>query len=163
VLKITLWGVFHPSDPTKQRIAQTSAEIHKQYKQSRPRLNDRQRKQLERDFELDQRAARAREAEKRRKAANKKREEREAEEATAKKQIRVGLVTQLIGYSHTQAQLKNGMETFLGVKKRKEEKREKEIDLTKKMEAIAENIEKEPWDDDDMAIYVLEPEISSGE
>jgi hypothetical protein len=152
--------------PTPQRIAQTSTELKKQYKQNGPRLNERQQKQLERDFELDQRAARAREAEERRKGAKKKRDEREAKEARARKQIGVGLATQLIGYSHTQAQLKNGMEAFLGVKKRKEEeKRKKEMELTKKMEAIAENIEKEPWDDDDddMALDLPEPNKSSGD
>jgi hypothetical protein len=152
--------------PTPQRIAQTSTELKKQYKQSGPRLHERQQKQLERDFELDQRAARAREAEERRKGAKKKREEREAKEARARKQIGVGLATQLIGYSHTQAQLKNGMEAFLGVKRRKEEeKRRKEMELTKKMEAIVANMEKEPWDDDDddMVLDLPEPNKSSEE
>jgi hypothetical protein len=154
--------------PTPQRIAQTSTELKKQYKQSGPRLNERQQKQLERDFELDQRAVRAREAEERRKGAKKKREEREAKEARARKQIGVGLATQLIGYSHTQAQLKNGMEAFLGVKKRnEEEKRKKEMELTKKMEAIVANMEKEPWDDDDddddMVLNLPEPNKSSEE
>jgi hypothetical protein len=157
----------HPTmAPTPQRIAQTSTELKKQYKQSGPRLNERQQKQLERDFELDQRAARAREAEERRKGAKKKREEMEAKEARARKQIGVGLATQLIGYSHTQAQLKNGMEAFLGVKKRKEEeKRKKEMELTKKMEAIVANMEKEPWDDDDddMVLDLPEPNKSSEE
>ncbi|KAG9187927.1 hypothetical protein G6011_05798 [Alternaria panax] len=93
--------------PTPKRIAQTSTELKKQYKQSRPRLNERQRKQLERDFEIDQRAARAREGEERRQAAKTRREEGEAKEARARKQIGVGLATQLIGYSHAQDQLKN--------------------------------------------------------
>ncbi|KAE8848782.1 hypothetical protein HRS9122_02798 [Pyrenophora teres f. teres] len=135
--------------PTPYRIAQTSTELKKQHRKNGPRLNERQQKQLERDFELDQRAARAREAEERRKAAKKKSEEKEVKEAAARKQMGVGLATQLIGYSRTQAQLKNGMEAFLGLKKRKEEeKRKKEEELTKKLEAIAEDIEKEPWDDD---------------
>ncbi|CAG5179648.1 uncharacterized protein ALTATR162_LOCUS9391 [Alternaria atra] len=93
--------------PIPKRIAQTSTELKKQYKQSRPPLNERQRKQLELDFELDQRAACAREAEERSQAAKKKREEGEAKEARARKQIGVGLATQLIGYSHPQEQLKN--------------------------------------------------------
>lgn len=136
--------------PTPHRIAQTSTELKKQHKKHGPRLNERQQKQLERDFELEQRATRAREAEERRKAAKKKREEREAKEAKARQQIGVGLATQLVGYSHTQAQLKNGMEAFLGLKKKKdEEKRKKDLELTRKMEEIAEDIEKEPWDDDD--------------
>ena len=136
--------------PTPHRIAQTSTELKRRHNKSGPRLNERQQKQLERDFELDQRAARAREAEERRKAAKKKREEREAKEAAARKQMGVGLATQLIGYSRTQAQLKSGMEAFLGLKKRKEEeKRKKEEELTKKLEAIAENKEREPWSEDD--------------
>jgi hypothetical protein len=148
--------------PTPQRIAQTTTELKKQFKQSGPRLDERQQKQLERDLELDQRAARARNAEERRKGAKKKREEREAKEARARKQIGVGLATQLIGYSHTQAQLKNGMEAFLGVKKRKEEdKRRKEMELTKKLKAIAETIEKEPWDDDDDDMVVDLPETNA--
>jgi hypothetical protein len=59
------------------------------------------------------------------------------------------------------------MEAFLGVQKRlKEEKRKKEAELTKKMEAIAKSIEQEPWDDDDdddMAIDLPEPDKSSAE
>jgi hypothetical protein len=153
--------------PTPHRIAQTSTELKKQYKQSGPRLNDRQQKQLERDSELDQRAVRAREIEERRKAAKIKRAEKEAKEARARKQIGVGLATQLIGYSHTQAQLKNGMEAFLGVKKRKEEEnRKQEMELTKKLEAIADVMDKEPWDDDDdddMVIDLPESNQSSGD
>jgi hypothetical protein len=83
-----------------------------------------------------------------------------------RKQIGVGLATQLIGYSHTQEQLKNGMEAFLGVKKRTaEEKPKKEMELTKNLEAIAEKTEKELWDDDDtdMAIDLPELNKSSGE
>jgi hypothetical protein len=109
----------HPTiAPTPQRIARTSTELKKQYGKTGPLLTERQQKQLEHGSELDQRAARAREADERRKAAKKKREEREAKEARARKQIGVGLATQLIGYSHTQAQLKNGMEAFLGVNTR---------------------------------------------
>jgi hypothetical protein len=136
--------------PILYRIAQTSTELKKQHKKNGPRLNERQQKQLQRDFELEQRATRAREAEERRKAAKKKRYEREVKEARARRQIGVGLATELVGYSHTQAQLKNGMEAFLGLKKKKEEeKRKKDLELTKRLEEIADTIEKEPWDDDD--------------
>lgn len=147
--------------PTPHRIAQTSSEAKKLHKKHGPRIPDRQLKQLERAHELDQRAARAREAEERRKAAKKKREEREKKEERARQQIGVGLATQLVGYSHTQAQLKSGMEAFLGVKKRKaEEERKKDSELTKKLDEIVENIEKEPWDDDDADGIALElPEI----
>jgi hypothetical protein len=136
--------------PNPLRIAQTTSEVKKQHKQNGPRLPERQVKQLERGHELDVRAARLREAEDRRKAAKKKREEREQKERAARKQMGVGLATQMIGYSHTQAQLKNGMEAFLGVKRRKEEEqRKRDLELTKKLEAIAQAVEKEPWDDDD--------------
>ncbi|KNG44074.1 atp-dependent dna helicase pif1-like [Stemphylium lycopersici] len=152
--------------PPPRRIAQTSTELKKQYKKNGPRLNERQQKQLERESELEQRAARAREAEERRKFAKKKREEKEAKEAAARKQIGVGLATQMIGYSHTQAQLKNGMEAFLGLKKKKDdEKRRKDLELTRKMEEIVENMEKEPWDDDDeeTALELPESKPSLGE
>jgi hypothetical protein len=152
--------------PTPHRIAQTSTELKKQHKKNGPRLNERQQKQLERDSELEQRAARAREAEERRKAAKKKREEREAKELKARQQIGVGLATQLVGYSHTQAQLKNGMEAFLGLKKKKdEEKRKKDLELTKKLDEIEGNIEKEPWDDDDedMGVDLPDANLSFGE
>jgi hypothetical protein len=121
--------------PNPLRIAQTT---------------ERQLKQLERGHELDVRAARLREAEDRRKAAKKKKEERELKERNARKQMGVGLATQLIGYSHTQRQLKSGMEAFLGVKRRKEEEqRRRDAELTKKLEQVIQTVEKEPWDDDD--------------
>jgi hypothetical protein len=136
--------------PTPLRTAQTTSEVKKQHKQNGPRLPERQLKQLERGHELDVRAARLRDAEKSRRAAKKKREEREEKERAARKQMGVGLATQLIGYSHTQAQLKNGMEAFLGLKRRNEdEQRRRDRELTKKLEAIAQTVEKEPWDDDD--------------
>lgn len=136
--------------PTPLRIAQTTSEVKKQHKQNGPRLPERQLKQLERGHELDVRAARLREAEKSRQAAKKKREEREEKERAARKQMGMGLATQLIGYSHTQAQLKNGMEAFLGLKRgNQEEQGRRELALTKRLEAIAQTVEKEPWDDDD--------------
>ncbi|CAO2649896.1 Nn.00g011880.m01.CDS01 [Neocucurbitaria sp. VM-36] len=142
---------------TPNRIAQTSSEAKKEHKKNGPRIPARQQKQLERAFELDQRAARIREAEERRKAAKKKRGEREEKEAHARKQTGVGLATQLIGYSHTQAQLKSGMEAFLGVKKRQdEEKRRKEAELAKRLEFTADNIDKEPWDDDEVDDIALD-------
>ncbi|KAF1837152.1 hypothetical protein BDW02DRAFT_566401 [Decorospora gaudefroyi] len=137
--------------PTPYRIAQTSTELKKQHRKNGSRLNERQQKQLDRDVELQQRATHAREAEARRKAAKKKREKREAKEARARKQMGIGLATQLIGFSHTQAQLKNGMEAFLGLKRSDEEKKKKETELARKQEEIAEQMEKEPWDDDDDA------------
>lgn len=135
--------------PPPNRIAQTTSEVKRLHKQNGPRLAERQMRQLERGHELDVRAARLREAEERRKAARKKREEREEKETAARRQMGVGLATQLIGYSHTQAQLKNGMEAFLGLKRRKEEEqRRRQAEVTKTLEAIAQEVETEPWDDD---------------
>ncbi|KAF5846527.1 hypothetical protein GGP41_004578 [Bipolaris sorokiniana] len=137
--------------PTPHRIAQTSTEVKRQHRKNGPLLNERQRKQLERELELNKRVTYAREAEERRKAAKKKRTEKEAKEAAARKQLGVGLATQLIGYSHTQAQLKNGMEAFLGLNKKRndDEKRKKELEITRKLEEAVSNLEKEPWDDDE--------------
>jgi hypothetical protein len=135
--------------PTPHRIAQTSSEAKKQYKKSGPVLPGRQLKQLERAAELDERAARLRDAQQRRKAADKKRKEREEKQQAARRQTGVGLATQLVGYNHTQAQLKSGMEAFVGLTKRNdEEKRRREAELAKKLEAIAQTVEREPWDDD---------------
>lgn len=154
--------------PTPHRIAHTSTELKRQHRKNGSLLNERQRKQLARELELNQRAAQAREAEERRKAAAKKRKEKEAKEAAARKQLGVGLATQLIGYSHTQAQLKNGMEAFLGLSKKKDaQRRQRELELTKKLEETVATIEKEPWDDDDDddddAPDLAEPNASLGE
>jgi hypothetical protein len=153
--------------PTPNRIAQTTSEVKKQYKQQGVRLPQGQQKQLERAYELDVRATRLRDAQERRRANEKKRKEKEEKAKAARIQTGVGLATQLIGYNHTQAQLKNGMEAFLGVKKRQaEEKRQAdekckhEMELAKKLEAIAKTIEKEPWDDDDVGDFDL-PQLST--
>jgi len=131
------------------RIAQTSKEAQKKYKKHGPRLPELQQRQLERALELDNRAARAREQEERRRIAKKKREEKERKERDARKQMGVGLATQVCGYSHTQKRLKSGMEAFLGLKKRKEEDKKQDLEFRKKLKAIAEEVEKEPWDDSD--------------
>lgn len=149
------------------RTALTSTEVKKQYKKNAQNISARQQKQLERASELDERAAKCRDAEERRKAAKKKREQREDKEERARRQIGVGLATQMIGYSHTQAQLKNGMEAFLGVSKRKqEEQRKKDFEFIKRLEVIAQEVEKEPWDDDDtddIAPDLTNPNVSFGE
>lgn len=135
---------------TPRRLVQTSTEVKKQYKKNGVVVPPQKLKQLERGLELDLRATRCRESEERRKAAKKKRVERDAKEERARQQIGIGLATQMVGYSHTQAQLKNGMEAFLGVKKRQdEEKRLKEIEITEKLEAIALIVEKEPWEEEE--------------
>lgn len=152
-----------------KHIAQTSTEVKKAYKQNGPVISDRTHKQLQRGHDLEQRAAREREAEQRRKLAKEKRIEREKKEEQVRRQIGVGLATQLIGYSHTQAHLKKGMEAFLGINKkrqegeqrRKTEEKQKEEDLARKLELIAQDIEKEPFDeDDDIADAMLDLPIA---
>ncbi|KZM24911.1 uncharacterized protein EKO05_0002680 [Ascochyta rabiei] len=146
------------------RTAQTSTEVKKAYKKNGAAISERTHKQLQRGHDLEERAAREREAEKRRKAVKEKREERERKEKAARQQLGVGLATQMIGYSHTQAHLKKGMEAFLGVNKKRQddertrremEARSREEELSKKLEAIAQNIEEEPFDDDDMEDVML--------
>lgn len=142
------------------RIAQTSTEVKRLHKKNGLGLPGRQQRQLERAAELEQRAMRAREQEERRKAAKKKREERERKEHEARKEMGVGVATQLIGYSHTQAQLKSGMETFLGLKRRREEEIKREMEVARNLEAIAEEVAREPWDDDGEEDTLLElPEL----
>lgn len=138
--------------PTSLHIAQTSSEAKKKHKQNGLGLPARQQKRLERAHELDIRATRLREAEARRKAAKKKRETKVEKEKDMREHLGIGLATQLIGYSHTQAQLKNGMEAFLGLKKRTEvEQRRRDMGRSNKLEDIACEIEKEPCDYDDNA------------
>lgn len=131
------------------RIAQTSTEAKKLHKRNGLAIPERQRRQLERAAELEERAARLRDQEERRKAAKKKREEREKKERESRKHNGVGLATQLIGYSHTQAQMKNGMEAFLGLKKRREDRKE-DLEISEQLEAMVEEVAKEPWDDDEV-------------
>ncbi|KAF2006294.1 hypothetical protein P154DRAFT_542224 [Amniculicola lignicola CBS 123094] len=133
-----------------RRIVQTTAEAKREYKKNGSRLSERQQRQLERDAELDQRATRVREQEKRRKAAKQKREEQERRERESRQRNGVGLATQMAGYNHTQAAMKKGMETFLGYKKGTEaEDKKKEDEIRESLRMIAEDLEKEPWDDDD--------------
>lgn len=137
-------------------IAQTSREVKREYKKNGPRLPEQQLRQLERAAVLDERAARFRQQEERRRIAKKKREEKERKEREVRRHLGVGLATQLVGYSHTQAQLKNGMEAFLGFKTRQvEDTQKKEAEIKNKLERMLETMEKEPWDDidaDDMLL-----------
>ena len=150
-----------------KHVAQTSTEVKKAYKKNGPAISERTHKQLQRGHELEQRAAREREAEKRRKLAREKRLEKERKEEHTRKQMGVGLATQLIGYSHTQANLKKGMEAFLGVsrkkaeEKKREEERKKEEELAKKLEVIAQDLEREPFDDDDMDDAMLDLPVAN--
>jgi len=156
--------------PRPTRIVQTSTEVKKLHKRNNgPALPERQQRQLARDAELEDRALRLREQDKRRKAATKKREEREKREKEVRKQAGVGLATQLIGYSHTQAKLKSGMEAFLGIKnrrdeeRRKDEEKTKELEVAKQLEALMEDEAKEPWDEDEAAFDMPELITAGGE
>ncbi|KAF9732386.1 hypothetical protein PMIN01_09244 [Paraphaeosphaeria minitans] len=136
-----------PTHPT--RIAQTSTEVKKLFKQHGSVLSERQQRQLERAADLEKRAVSIREREERSKANKKKREAKEKKEAALRRVDGAGLATQMIGYSRTQAQLKKGMEAFLGYKKKSEQdRRKKELEVTKQLEAVVEKAAKEPWDDD---------------
>ena len=137
------------------RIAQTSTEVKKLYKRNGPALSERQQRQLERAADLEQRAQNIREREQRSKANKRKREEKQRKEASLRRKNGVGLATQMIGYSHTQAQLKKGMEAFVGFKKKLEEheseQKKKELEVARQLEAVMEEeVAKEPWDDDDI-------------
>jgi hypothetical protein len=124
LLQISRHELFPPSTP--QRIAPTSTEINKQYKQRRLCLSDRQRKQLERDFNSDQRAARAREAGKPPRRSARERLRRQRRGSRLELDLRHSLLDTAIPMS-------GGSTAFLGVKKRKEqEKRKKESELTKR-------------------------------
>lgn len=137
------------------RIAQTSTEVKKLYKKNGPGLSERQQRQLERAADLEQRAQFLREREERSKANKKKREQKERKEEALRRQNGVGLATQMVGYSHTQAKMKKGMEAFTGYKKKREvredEQKKKEHEVLKQLEAVMEEeVVKEPWDDDDV-------------
>ena len=101
--------------------------------------------------------------------AKENREERERKEKAARQQLGVGLATQLIGYSHTQANLKKGMKRFLVSIRRSKRKsgggekiRGGEEELARKLEVIAQDIEKDPFDDDeDMDDAMLDLPISN--
>ncbi|KAL6706980.1 hypothetical protein ACN47E_004930 [Coniothyrium glycines] len=152
---------------TTHRIAQTSTEVKRQYKKNGPGIPARQQRQLERAHELDQRAARMRDNETRRALAKKKREEKEEQQRLLRQQQGIGAATQAIGYNHTQARTKKWMESFLGVDKKKQEaKRRRKAELDKKLEDIANDIEQEPWDHDnieDIASHFCAINGSAGE
>jgi hypothetical protein len=155
---------------TTTRPAQTTSEVKKQYRQHGAGLTTQQRAHLLRGHELDERAARHREAEARRRAAKDKRAERLRKEEAARQQIGIGLATQLVGYSHTQAQLKSGMEAFLGVKKKKdEEKKAREKEMARILgvgmgaDEVEVDSEVEAWDEDGVEDELLDLPDVGGE
>lgn len=137
-------------------IVQTSTEAKKAYKRNGPALPEWQKRRLVREAELEQRAARIRESEERRQTNKKRKQERERKEIEARKRNGVGMATQLIGYSRSQAQMKNAMETYFGIsKKREEEEAAKEKKMAKQLEAAVEETLKEPWDDEAEILFDL--------
>ncbi|KAF2730949.1 hypothetical protein EJ04DRAFT_28762, partial [Polyplosphaeria fusca] len=140
---------------TSTRIAQTSHEVKKQYKQNGPRLPEHMLRQLQRDAELDRRADKSRALEERRKSVKKKREEKEQKDREYREQAGIGLATQLIGFSHSQAQMKGVMETFLGFAR-----------TNRNNQPVQKEVAREPWDesdDDDILADLPATKQSSGD
>jgi hypothetical protein len=114
--------------------ATTIRRAKAQYRKSGPQLAPAEQKRVARAVQLDKRRQATKEREQRRKKAEKARVERQQKEQEARKQLGIGLATQLVGYSLSQKQMKGGMEGWLGGagKKRKrsgdedEESEEKE-------------------------------------
>ena len=98
-----------------QTIRQAKAE----YKKSggTVRLSDSERRRLERQAELDRRAQRIQYREDQKKLQHRRKMEQEQQEREKLCENGIGLATQLAGFNHTQAQMKRGMETFLGISK----------------------------------------------
>lgn len=98
-----------------QTIRQAKAE----YKKSggAVRLSDADRRRLERQVELDRRAQRIQYRENQKKLQHTRKLEQEQLEREKLCENGIGLATQLAGFNHTQAQMKRGMETFLGISK----------------------------------------------
>jgi hypothetical protein len=137
-------------EPRPKHIVQTTRQAKKEFKKYGPRPSEAQLRQEQRNAELEERAARVRAQEERMRLAKKKREEKERKEREARRQLGVGLATQLIGNNHTQAFLKNRMEAFLGLKKREADEKARQAQVKKKLDDIAEALEKEPWDDGEL-------------
>lgn len=117
--------------------ATTLRRAKAQYKKSGPvAISSSEQRRLSRQVELDRRAQAVKERDKRRKAAEKARVEREDKERVARKQLGIGLATQLVGYSLTQKQMKGGMEGWLGMRGggAGERKRKREEDVVEEKE-----------------------------
>ena len=98
-----------------QTIRQAKAE----YKKSggTVRLSDSERRRLERQVELDRRAQRLQYRENQKKLQQRRKLEQEQQAREKLCENGIGLATQLAGFNHTQAQMKRGMEAFLGISK----------------------------------------------
>jgi hypothetical protein len=106
---------------------------------------------------FEERATRIREAYERRKVTAKRREQRETK-AKAKAQLQqagISWATQLIGYSHSQAQLKRSMEGWVGWRKLDHDMRrlrEKELaESAAKLDTLAQVVDGDLWGVDQTA------------
>jgi hypothetical protein len=145
--------------PTSDRIAQTSSEAKKQYKErSSLALPPKQQKQYERALVLDERASHIRETNKRRKVMAIRRKEREIKAKAQLQQAGIGQATQLVGYNHTQAQLKRSMEGWVGWRKQEDDRRQRQerelADTTAKLDALARAVDGDVWGLDEAAASV---------
>jgi hypothetical protein len=96
----------------------TLRQAKKDFKRYSPQVSPTSQKRYERAIELEKRAEAARQRDARKREAMRRREENERREREARRQHRIGLATQLAGYSGTQIRMKSGMEAFLGYGKR---------------------------------------------
>ncbi|KAJ9666352.1 hypothetical protein H2201_003540 [Coniosporium apollinis] len=139
-----------PTPPQTLRRAKAA------YKKGHSTLSEAEAKRIERLEELERRACRAKLSEQRRKEAERKRLEKEEKERQARRQLGVGLATQLAGYSHTQVKMKGVMEAFVcrGKRKRGDEGAE-EPGGKVVVKKVKEEIKTEPWDDEEMDDVLL--------
>ncbi|KAJ9636374.1 hypothetical protein H2199_008049 [Coniosporium tulheliwenetii] len=126
-----------PTPPQTLRRAKAA------YKKGHSTLSEAEAKRIERLEELERRACRAKLSEQRRKEAERKRLEKEEKERQARRQLGVGLATQLAGYSHTQREEEEGDEGA-------EEPGGKVV-----VKKVKEEIKTEPWDDEEMDDVLL--------
>lgn len=128
-------------DPAKPM---TTRQVKYQFKKRGQQFSEDEKRKLERAHERDLRAESLKQQEERRKLAKKKREEKERKEREIRRQQGLGLATQMAGYNHTQLKTKSVMESWLGVKKVKEEEKKSEIEM--KLEAEQQELDRELWD-----------------
>ena len=109
------------SNATSRCRPQTIRQAKAAYKKSggSVRLTEAEKRRLERQIELDRRAERIQYRENQKKIQQKRRTEQEQQERESLLESGIGLATQLVGFDHTQAQMKKGMEAFLGISKTK--------------------------------------------
>ncbi|KAK3076344.1 hypothetical protein LTS18_013270, partial [Coniosporium uncinatum] len=114
-----------------------------------------ERKRIERGAELDTRAEKAREQERRRKSAQKKKAEREEKERVKRKQLGIGLATQLVGFRHTQRRMKRAMEGWVRkvavqavVEEDEDASGEDEVQVDEGLDGTHKQHLTEPWEEE---------------